>query len=540
MRYFLALIPILVVLVLMIGQRWGAHTAGMAGWVAGLGVGALGFGLTPQIFWVSQAKGLLLSGFVLAVMWPALFLYHWNDQNGGITAVARLLEAAMPNRGMCRVLLAWSLSGLLEGLAGFGLPIAVVAPMLVALGVAPLRAVAAVAVGHSWAVTFGDMGVIFQTLIAVVGLEARALVPWAGLLLGVSCLFCGLGAAAMLGELRQWPKVAVLSVVIGTTQYGLAAGGLIPLSAFGAGLAGLGIYIVCARVKVFDRSSDVAGPKGGGPRVEGRGSREGGAAPRHPTLAPRPSDAGLLMKRGLNPAAVTIGTYGALTVLMAAVTMAGPLRAWTQSLAWKPGFPGVTSRAHFSTPAGAGLVFRPLAHPGTLILAVAGLSVGLCGLRDRGAVGAATKAARATWRSAGRATVGVISMVGLSTLMDHCEMSYLLAKGLSNLLGAVYPVVSPWVGILGAFATGSNNNSNVLFGSLQKNVALFQNLNPCVLVAAQTAGGSMGSMLAPVKIILGCSTVGLIGQEGRVMRQTVPCGLAIGLVLGMLTLALCR
>jgi lactate permease len=547
MRYFLALVPILVVLALMIGRRWGAHTAGMAGWVAGLAVGALGFGLTPQIFWVSQAKGLLLSGFVLAVMWPALFLYHWNDQTGGIAAVARLLEAAIPNRGMCRVLLAWSLSGLLEGLAGFGLPIAVVAPMLAALGVPPLRAVAAVAVGHSWAVTFGDMGVIFQTLIAVVGLDARALVPWAGLLLGVSCLFCGLGAAAMLGELRQWPKVALLSVVIGTTQYGLAAGGLIPLSAFGAGLAGLGIYMICARVKAFDRRSEVAEPKGRGARAECRVSSVEGTRglpstpdPRPPILAPRPSRAGSLMKRGLNPVAVMIGTYGALTVLMASVTMVGPLRAWTQSLAWKPGFPGVTSRAHFSTPAGAGPVFRPLAHPGTLILAVAALSVGLCGLRDRGAVEAAKKGARATWRSAGRASVGVISMVGLSTLMDHCEMTYLLAQGLSDLLGAVYPVVSPWVGILGAFATGSNNNSNVLFGSLQKNVALFQNLNPCILVAAQTAGGSMGSMLAPVKIILGCSTVGLIGQEGRVMRMTVPCGLAIGLALGMLTLALCR
>ncbi len=548
MAYFLALIPILVVLVLMIRQRWGAHTAGMAGWLAGLAVGALGFGLTPQIFWVSQAKGLLLSGFVLAVMWPALFLYHWNDQNGGIAAVARLLEAAMPNRGMCRVLLAWSLSGLLEGLAGFGLPIAVVAPMLAALDVPPLRAVAAVAVGHSWAVTFGDMGVIFQTLIAVVGLDARSLVPWAGLLLGVSCLFCGLGAAAILGELRQWPKVVLLSVLIGTTQYGLAAAGLVPLSAFGAGLAGLGIYIVCARGGRC-RGASVEGP---GASVEGRGSSVEGTKrqpstldprPSYPsTLDPRPSERGGRQRGGgkADPAAVTIGTYGALTVLMAAITMAGPLRAWTQSLAWKPGFPAVTSRAHFSTPAGAGQVFRPLAHPGTLILAVAGLSVGLSGLRDRGAVEAAKQAARATWRSAARASVGVIAMVGLSTLMDHCEMSYLLAKGLSHLLGALYPVVSPCVGMLGAFATGSNNNSNVLFGSLQKNVALFQHLNPCLLVAAQTAGGSMGSMLAPVKLILGCSTVGLPGQEGRVLRQTVLCGLAIGLALGMLTLALCR
>src|SRR5512136_820546 len=99
---------------------------------------------------------------------------------------------------MCLVLLAWALSGLLEGIAGFGLPIAVVAPMLVALGVPAIRAVAAVAVGHSWAVTFGDMGVILQTLSAVVSVPVAELVPAAAVLLGFACLICGLMAAAVL------------------------------------------------------------------------------------------------------------------------------------------------------------------------------------------------------------------------------------------------------------------------------------------------------------------------------------------------------
>jgi len=512
MRYLLALLPVLVVLGLMIFRRWGAHQAGPAGLAAGVAVAALGFGLTPDILWVSQAKGLLLSVFVLAVMWPALFLFHWNDQSGGITAVARLLQRAMPDPGMCRILLAWSLSGLLEGLAGFGLPIAVVAPMLTALGVPPLQAVGAVAVGHSWAVTFGDMGVILQTLSSVVGIESAKLVPWAGLLLGVACLLCGIGAAAFLGELRHWPKVAALSVVIAGSQYALAAQGLLPLSAFGAGLAGLVVYLVCARLK-------------------------------GPTAAAKPPGGPASDRRQDRAAWRTIADYAALTLLMAAVTMIGPMRAWTQGRVWKASFPEVTSRQQFSTPAGAGQTFRPLAHPGTLMLAVLVGSIACSGRRGDAGLerrARAARAARATWRSAAAASVGVLSMVGLSTLTDHCGMSYLLAQGLSNLLGGSYPVVSPWVGILGAFATGSNNNSNVLFGSLQKNVALLLHLNPNLLVAAQTAGGSLGSMLAPVKIILGCSTVGTLGQEGNVLRKTVPFGLALGLILGALTWGLAR
>ncbi len=510
MRYVLAILPILVVLVLMIRWRWGAHRAGAAGLAVGVLVAVAAFGLTPAVFWVSQAKGLLLSVFVLAVMWPALLLYHWIDQNQGISATARVLEQAIPDKGMCLLLLAWSLSGLLEGVAGFGLPIAVVAPMLVALGVPPLRAVAAVAVGHSWAVTFGDMGVILQTLSAVVTIPVPDLVPYAAILLGFACLLCGLFAAAILGQSRHWPKVIALSLVMATVQHGMAARGLVPLSAFAAGLSGLVIYLVatCTWRSFFRQGSSLR--------------RE----------LPGP---GVL--RGLP--VITFGCYGVLTLIMAALSMNSPMQRQLHGIAWKPQFAAVSTSTGFATPDGPGQVFRPFVHPGTLILLVAAGSIGLGCVRQR-AWSRAREALLATLRSAGMPSIGILLMVGLSTLMDHCGMSYLLAQGLSNCLGSAYPVVSPFVGMLGAFATGSNNNSNVLFGSLQKNVAALLHVHPPLLLGSQTAGASIGSMRAPAKIVVGCSTVGQTGREGEVLRQTVPLGLAAGLALGALTIVLCR
>ncbi len=103
-------------------------------------------------------------------------------------------------------------------------------------------------------------------------------------------------------------------------------------------------------------------------------------------------------------------------------------------------------------------------------------------------------------------------------------------------MGSAFPVVSPLVGILGAFATGSNNNSNVLFAPLQERVALLLSLLPSLLLAAQTTGGALGSMIAPAKIMVGCSTVGLKGRDGDVLRVTLPYGLAIGLGIGVLAL----
>ena len=115
-------------------------------------------------------------------------------------------------------------------------------------------------------------------------------------------------------------------------------------------------------------------------------------------------------------------------------------------------------------------------------------------------------------------------------------MTLLLAQALTRALGSVYPLVSPIVGILGAFATGSNNNSNVLFASLQQSAALLLSIDPRILLAAQTAGGSMGSMVAPAKLIVGCSTVGLKGQDGLVLRKTLPAGILIGSGLGLIAL----
>jgi len=116
--------------------------------------------------------------------------------------------------------------------------------------------------------------------------------------------------------------------------------------------------------------------------------------------------------------------------------------------------------------------------------------------------------------------------------MLHSGMTYLLAEGLSvSVSRQFYPAVAPFIGALGAFITGSNNNSNVLFAVLQQNTAELMNLSVPLILAAQTAGGALGSVLAPAKVIVGCSTVGLSGKEGAVMRKMLYYGaLTIGSV----------
>jgi lactate permease len=496
MQFFLAAFAILIVLILMLVFHWGGQQAGPAGWLAGLIIAALAFGLTFDAFWVSQLKGLFLSFYVLAIILPALYLYNIVNQADGIRAIANALEQTIADRGILLIVLAWAFSGLLEGLAGFGLPIAIVAPMLVGLGVEPVIAVAAVAVGHSWSVTFGDMGVIFQTLIAVVKMDGAVLAPASALMLGIACLVCGFAAARILGYLNRAVVVIVLGILMGVTQYGLAISGITPLAAFGAGLVGIiGGMILSKRP--------------------------------HRSLARKPIWS--------TPLIAALATYGTLAIFMSLIALIEPLRNTLNQIVWQMQFPEVKTATGFVTPAGGGQAFR-LTHPGASILLIALVTTWVYTRKQLVPRNAWRIALQATWKSVAPTSIGIISMVGLAGLMDYCGMTILLAQGMASAMGALFPIVSPLVGILGAFATGSNNNSNVLFGSLQKNAALLLNIAPTILIAAQTTGGSLGSMIAPAKIIVGCNTVGIRGRDGDVLRVTLPYGILIGIAMGIVAL----
>jgi lactate permease len=285
--------------------------------------------------------------------------------------------------------------------------------------------------------------------------------------------------------------ILLLGTIMSGVQYGVAAAGMVPLSGFLAGLAGLVAGVMVGR------------------DAQGRAA----SAPNASAL------------RRL------FCIYLAVAVLMALVTLVPALRETAQHFSWKPQFPATTTHTGFAFPASAGAVLRPLSHPGVLI-ALAALGVLLFRHEERSRLPAV---AQATWRSAGPASAGILTMVGLAALMEQAGMTQLLAQQTSELAGRTYPFFAPAIGVLGAFATGSNNNSNVMFAPLQKQVALSLELAPAIIVAAQTSGGSLGSLLAPAKIIVGCATVDLPGQEGQVLRKTLPWGLAITALLGLLT-----
>ncbi|MDP6367379.1 MAG: L-lactate permease [Nitrospinota bacterium] len=107
---------------------------------------------------------------------------------------------------------------------------------------------------------------------------------------------------------------------------------------------------------------------------------------------------------------------------------------------------------------------------------------------------------------------------------------------MADFSGVLYPALAPLVGLIGCFVTGSNTNANILFGKFQVSVGELLGKNPSVLAAGNSAGGSLGSMIAPAKVLVGCSTAGLSGREEEVFRRVaLYCLVQVALV-GLLTL----
>ncbi|MFQ5886860.1 MAG: L-lactate permease, partial [Anaerolineae bacterium] len=190
----LASSPIGLVLFLMVGLRWGAARAGPAGWLTAFIVGFLFFGATPELLAYSQLRGVLLSLFVLYIIWMALLLYNVVNEAGAIDVISEGISRLTGDKTLQLLILGWVFSAFLQGVAGFGVPIAVVAPLLLGLGFEPVVAVVAPAIGHSWSVTFGDIASSFNALIATTGLSGLQLAPWSAFLLGVACFGCGLSS----------------------------------------------------------------------------------------------------------------------------------------------------------------------------------------------------------------------------------------------------------------------------------------------------------------------------------------------------------
>ena len=501
----LATLPIIIILILMVGYRWGAARAGAAGYIVTLIIAIAFFGANAEVLAYAHTKAILLTFDVLYIIWAAYLLYRVSDEAGAIETIGEALRQLTSDKGMQAILIGWVFASFLQGTGGFGVPVAVTAPLLVGLGFSPLAAVVIPTIGHGWAVTFGSLGSSFNALISTTSLDAGYLAPASAGFLGLAALPTGLmvvhAADGWSAVKRLAMKALIIGSAMGGVQYFVAVKlGLWNIGSFAGGMAGLIVGVAIAYW--------------------------GEASPKH------------VKRIEAKPLLVALSAYLILIFITSAILLipsANPLKDALGEISIKIHFPETVTSTGYISPAGTNKPIPIFTHAGAILLYSSAAAFAIYKSAGLYTKGTGKRILSQTAQKMMTSSLSIALMVAMAVVMQQSGMTEALAQGLAKTVGAIFPFTAAWLGALGAFMTGSNTNSNVVFAALQMRTAELLGYSVPIILAAQTAGASVGSVLAPAKLIVGASTAGMEGKEGIVLRAVIGYGGSLILFISLLT-----
>ena len=560
-----AVIPFLVVAVLLVAALWPATRVMPIAWLAAVVVAALVWSMPARWVIAASIEGAITAVQILFIVFAALVLLYTMMRSGAFDVINRSFAAVSEDRRVQVVLVGFFLATFIEGAAGFGTPAAVVAPLLLALGFPALAAVVVALIGHVVAVTYGAVGTpivigiaepigsvsSIRATIEAEGLTAAefavAVARWAATYHALVGVFMPFAAVAVLvyffgpdGNRSIAPAIAVwpLCLFAGVSfvvPYWLAAWYLSPeVPALMGSIVGGVVVVTAVRAGYFDPDDewDFA-PEESWPdhwlgSIRPRDARgviaeRNAMSPIHAWTPYMLLIALLTMTRGIDPLAALLQgervTLFGTDVSLPFATIATGAGEFTVGLA------GIEWASILGTGIGNGIDVLYL--PGTWLLVSALVAVPLFGM-SRGQVADA-------WREAGRNTGAPLVALAFVLAMAHVmlqsgshpnapdagSMIVVLATSTAAVFGPAYPFFAAFIGALGAALVGSNTVSNITFGPLQFVAAENLGISRELTVAAQTVGGAIGNLVAIHNVVAALATVGLVGEEGRVVRLTL-------------------
>ena len=164
MTALLAALPIALLVLMLLVTRVSAAKAAWIALTAALVLAFTTFGFEPVSASAGEnltgvaAESVFISVTILWILLPALAIHELQTRTGALDVLRKALSGAASSSAGRALLIGWFFALFIEGAAGFGTPLAIAAPMLVALGVAPVSAVTTVLLGHVSGVAFGAIG----------------------------------------------------------------------------------------------------------------------------------------------------------------------------------------------------------------------------------------------------------------------------------------------------------------------------------------------------------------------------------------------
>lgn len=482
--------------------------------------------------------GLCKAMEVFFIIFGAILFLNMLRRCGYMEAIQRSFSRVSPDRRVQAILIAWLFGAFIEGTAGYGTPAALAAPLLVALGFPPVAACIVCLIANSAPVPFAAAGAPITAMVSAISSDITGNAQYIaqyGLSYDqffqactrLTTLFLGAG-----GVLVPLLLTGVFLMLYG--QKGRKIRDFVEILPFGlfTGLSFCLPYYLISVVAGHEFPSILGSVIGLALSVTA--ASKGFLVPQHvwrfPNDDPMEHSGPNVDERRAMPVWKGWLPYGCvgLFLFLSRVDLFG-LKPLLQSvsLGWDSLF-GVDSCSY---------TFQPLWNPGILPFALFAVILGLVsgiGVKDVGRVCLGSFFQLLKVFSAlvfGVAMVQIMMNSGINTSgMD--SMLLVAAQAMADLTGKAFPVISPIIGILGAFISGSCTVSCVMFTPLQFNTALLIGTNPIYTCALQCAGGALGNMICINNVVSVSATTGAAGHEGRIISvNLVPMAIYVVLVL---------
>ncbi len=545
----LSILPIAVAFTFLVVLRKKAIISMGFGWIVASLLGLFVWRMDFAWWGTTVVYGGLQASEIIITIFGAILLMGYLERSGALGTIRWHFTTIHRDRRVQLLLLGYGVITIIEGVAGFGTPAALVAPLMIGLGFPPLAA----AVFSLWFNApnppFGVAGIptlhgVGSVIVDVLpgGMEQEfmdGVVRWVGVFTGSAYVLWGSlavffmlywfgkagqgrGRQALRGTVEILPFALVL---------GLAAGGTTMVMArfFGGELPAITTGLVCLGLGLFMAQRGILMPRNVWefPDVALWDDVWRGGLSQERLVRTEPQK-NMPVWMGWLPY-LAVASFLFVTRLPALGIV-----DWLQQFTV-----GMTNLF------GSELSFRvrPLYVPGFLpFLPVAIMTGWLHRVPLDGVV--------QVWKKTGRqvlpAAMTLIVAVSMAQIMiqsgtnfsGQSSMIHTLSTVVASAAGNALPMVTPWIGVLGAFMTGSNTSSNILFSTLQYQAAEELGLSRTIIVALQSTSGGIGNLISVLNVAAIAGVTGISGREGDVIRKTVVPLLIYGLGAGLLGLLL--
>lgn len=514
------LLPLIAFFVLMGAFKVPTHWCSIISLALSLVLAVVCFRMPVGMSLLSATQGLAM-GFVpiIYIIIAAVWLYNLTEVSGRSQDLKAVFNAI--GKGDVRaqaLIVAFSFCGLLEGLAGFGAPVAITGAMLVTLGLPKMKAALVTIVGNAIYVGFGAMAIPVTTAAKLGGGQDPATVgAFMGHLTWIICVLMPFILLSILDGARAvrqlWPLALVSGVATGAGHF-LGPSVSYELTSVIAALLGLAasyafllVWTPTTPEELRTETDEASKPDG--ERV---------------ALALLPY--------------VLVVVIIAITKLWKGLNDA--LAATDVKIEW-PGIYGSLLKGD-GTPSTSPIYnLQTLSNPGTWIFLTAIIVAVVYGARDSGGrfrvgAGRLLRALPETIYNLRMSILTIAMVMALAYVMNFSGQTTAVGAALAT-TGAAFAFLSPILGWVGTAVAGSATSAGALFANLQFTAAQGAGLDPRILLAANTIGGGLGKIVSPQNLAVVTTAVQAPGTDAEVLKKAAPFSVGLLLLLCLLVLA---